>query len=257
MLFKINSKFMKTLLRPAAAFVVSIFSSMSMENVVAQDYWGDTVSQAAGTAAATGAVASGHSYAADTAYTTASGGFGSLLGESDFNYGYLDASYYWFDFDEDNFDSANGFGAALSLALLDSLYLKAAGSYAETEVEGGEDADYLDWQAGLGIGLPLMRRLDLVLEGGFAHRSLDVDAIDDFDDLTDGYGWYVAPGVRVGVNDYIEINGTVRYINVDETDELGIDVNALIHLTPNISLKGGVLFGDDANQYGVGLRLHF
>jgi hypothetical protein len=244
---------MKTLVQPAAVLSTLTLSLFAAGNLSAQDYWGDTAASAAGTAA----VASGNGYVADTAYTVARGGFGSLLGESDFNYGYLDASYYWFDFDEDNFDNASGFGAALSIPIADSLYIKGAANYAASETESGDDVDYLDWQAGVGIGLPLMRRIDLILEGGLAHRSIEVDGIDDFGDLTDGYGWYVAPGVRVGINDYVEINGTVRYISVDETDDLGVDINALIHLTQSISLKGGVLFSDDANQYGVGIRIHF
>lgn len=250
---------MKTLVLPAAVFSTLTISLFVTSDLSAQDYWGDAGS-AAGTAATTGVSDAGYGYE-DTSYSVGSGGstqMGSLLGESDFNYGYLDASYYFFDFDRDNFDSANGFGAALSIPLLDTIYLKGAANYAASEhTETGADIDYLDWQAGVGVGLPLMNRFDLILEGGLAHRSLDVDSIDNFDDLTDGYGWYVAPGVRVGVTEFIEINGTVRYIGVDNTNDLGFDVNALIHLTPNVSLKGGVLFSDDANQYGVGLRINF
>ena len=246
---------MKTLVLPAAILSTLTLSLFVVGDLSAQDYWGDAGTTAAAT---TGASAAGAGYGyddADTSYTgggSSGGAMGSLLGESSFNYGYLDASYYFFDFDRDNFDSANGFGAALSIPLLDSLYLKGAANYAESEhTVTGADVDYLDWQAGVGVGLPLMNRFDLIFEGGLAHRSLDVDSIDRFDDLTDGYGWYVAPGVRVGLNDYIEINGSVRYISIDETDDLGVDVNALIHL------KGGVLFSDDANQYGVGLRINF
>ena len=250
---------MKTLVLPAAVFSTLTITLFVAEDLSAQDYWGDAGSAAAAT---TGASAANYGYGtADTSYTgggSSGGSMGSLLGESDFNYGYLDAGYYFFDFDRDNFDSANGFGAALSIPLFDSIYLKGAGNYASSDdSETGANVDYLDWQAGVGIGLPLMNRFDLILEGGLAHRSLEVDSLGDFDDLTDGYGWYVAPGVRVGVNEYIEINGSVRYISVDETDDLGVDINALIHLTPSVSLKGGVLFSDDANQYGVGLRINF
>ena len=247
---------MKTLVQPAATFFAFSISLFIAGDLSAQDYWGPSDTSGASTSTSTPDY--GYDDSSYTVGSTGSTAMGSLLGESDFNYGYLDASYYFFDFDQDHFDGAHGFGGALSIPLLDSIFLKGAANYAASEDElSGADVDYLDWQAGVGVGLPLMNRFDLVLEGGLAHRSLEVDAIDGFDDLTDGYGWYVAPGVRVGINDYIEINGTVRYINVDDTDDLGFDVNALLHLTPSVSLKGGVLFSDDANQYGVGLRINF
>jgi len=246
---------MKSLFLPAATFAFASLSFVS--NVTAQDYWGDANSTNA--VGASAGASSGYGYT-DSGSSGSSTAMGSLLGESDFNYGYLDASYYFFDFDQDNFDSANGFGAALSIPLLDSIFLKGAANYASSNTEDQDAVDYLDWQAGVGVGIPLMSRFDLVLEGGLAHRSLEVDGIDgidDFDDLTDGYGWYVAPGVRVGINDYLEINGTVRYINVQDTSDLGIDIKAMLHLTPTISVTGGVLFSDDANQYGAGLRINF
>jgi hypothetical protein len=254
---------MKTLVLPAAIFSTLTLSLFVAGDLSAQDYWGDAGTAATNTNTSpttAGAATAGYGYE-DSTYAVGgrnSTAMGSLLGESDFSYGYLDASYYFFDFDRDNFDSAHGFGGALSIPLFDSIYLKGAANYAASEdMETGADVDYLDWQAGVGIGLPLMNRFDLILEGGLAHRSLEVDSIDNFDDLTDGYGWYVAPGVRVGLNEFIEINGTVRYISVDDTNDLGFNVDALIHLTPNVSLKGGVLFTDDANQYGVGLRINF
>ncbi len=243
---------MRSLLLPAASLTLA---SLSLAGTVsAQDYWGDANSTTA--AGASAGASSGYGYA-DSGSGGSSTAMGSLLGQSDFNYGYLDASYYFFDFDQDNFDSANGFGGALSIPILDSIFLKGAANYASTDTSDGDGVDYLDWQAGVGVGIPLMTRFDLVLEGGLAHRSLDVDGINDFGDLTDGYGWYVAPGVRVGINDYLEINGTVRYINVQDTSDLGIDIKALLHLTPTISVTGGVLFSDDANQYGAGLRINF
>ena len=243
---------MKSLLLPAVTLTLASVSLVGTAS--AQDYWGDAgYGNAAGGSAG---ASSGSEYV-----VSSNGGsgtaMGSLLGESDFNYGYLDGSYYFFDFDEDHFDSASGFGAALAIPLLDSIFLKGAVNYASSDTLDGDGVDYLDWQAGVGAGIPLMNRFDLVLEGGLAHRSLEVDGINDFRDLTDGYGWYVAPGVRVGINDYLEINGTVRYINVQDTDDLGIDIKALLHLTPTISVTGGVIISDDANQYGAGLRINF
>jgi len=240
---------MRSLLLPALTITFAGFPLAG--TLSAQDYWGDANSTNA--VGASAGASSGYAYT-DSGSGTA---MGSLLGESDFNYGYLDGSYYFFDFDEDNFDSASGFGAALSIPVLDSIFLKGAANYASSDTVEGDGVDYLDWQAGAGVGIPLMSRFDLVLEGGLAHRSLEVDGINDFGDLTDGYGWYVAPGLRVGINDYLEINGTVRYIDVQDTSDLGIDIKALLHLTPTISVSGGVLFSDDANQYGAGLRINF
>lgn len=243
---------MRFLPLPAAIFTLTSLSLVG--TAFAQDYWGDA--GYANTAGASAGASSGSGYN-ETASGNSSPAMGSLLGKSDFSYGYLDASYYFFDFDRDHFDSGNGFGAALSIPIASSVFLKAAANYVSSETDDGDEVDYLDWQAGVGVGIPLKSRFDLVLEGGLAHRSLEVDGINNFGDLTDGYGWYVAPGLRVGITDYLEINGTVRYTDVQDTSDLGIDVRALFHLTPGISITGGVVFSDDANQYGAGLRINF
>ena len=188
--------------------------------------------------------------------SSSGGGGGSLFGASDLNYGYIEASYFSFDFSDEAIDAANGFGIELSVPVVDSLYLTASLLTASPEdADGNElESDYVSWELGAGIGLPLGNGFDLVLEGGLARREFTGDFLAD---PVDGYGIYLAPGVRWQLNDVLELNAGLKYYSVDELNDLGFEAKALIHLTPSISLQGSAFFGDTENHYGVGARLSF
>lgn len=196
----------------------------------------------------------------DSAYsgapTTSGGGNGGgLFGESQFSYGYFDLGYFVHSFESEELDDANGFAGALSIPIVDSLYVRAALGFASPEDQENEEIDYLAWSLGGGLGLPLgSTGLDLVIETGIAHRKLEGGA---FEDPIDGYGFYVTPGVRLGLGDLVELNGGVTFLNVDSDSDVGVDLKALLHLTPSISLFGGASFAEELDQYGVGLRLSF
>jgi hypothetical protein len=184
-----------------------------------------------------------------------SGGGGGLFGESQFSYGYFDLGYFVHAFDADGLDDANGFAGALSIPLADSLFVKAALGFASPEFEDGVEVDYIAWNLGGGIGLPIGGgAFDIVIEGGLAHRKLEGGA---FEDPIDGYGFYVTPGVRLGLGELVELNGGVTFLNVESDSNVAVEAKALLHLTPNVSLFGSGTFAEEVNQYGVGLRLSF
>ncbi|MCB1078231.1 MAG: hypothetical protein KDM64_10445 [Verrucomicrobiae bacterium] len=191
--------------------------------------------------------------AADGGATKSSGG--GLFGASQFSYGYFDFGYFVHTFDAEVLDDANGFAGALSIPLADSLYVKAALGFAHPEDQDGKEIDYVAWDLGGGIGLPIgSSAFDIVLEAGIAHRKLGDGA---FEDPIDGYGFYVMPGVRWGLGEVIELNGGVTFLNVDSDGNVAVDVKALLHLTPSVSLFAEGSFAEEVNQYGVGLRLSF
>ena len=143
----------------------------------------------------------------------------------------------------------------LSVPLVDSLYVKAALGFASpADQTTGQDLDYVTWQLGAGIGLPIATGFDLVLEAGIAHQELTGAR---FLDSFDGYGYYASPGVRWAIGDLIELNGGVTFMNIDSDSNVSVDLKALLHLLPSVSLWGGASFSEEVNQYGVGLRLSF
>lgn len=217
-------------------FSLALFSGFAVVDSQAQDsYW--DAAYAGGAAPAGG------------------GNGGGLFGQSQFSYGYFDLGYFVHAFEAENLDDANGFAGALSIPIVDSLYVRAALGFASPEDQENEEIDYLAWSLGGGLGLPIgSSALDLVVEAGIAHRKLEGGA---FEDPIDGYGFYVTPGVRLGLGDLVELNGGVTFINVDSDSDVGVDLKALLHLTPSISLFGGATFAEEVDQYGVGLRLSF
>ena len=183
------------------------------------------------------------------------GGGGGLFGASAFNYGYFDFGYFNYDFASDLVDSSNGFSGKLSIPIVDSLYVAGGLAYASPDLFESGSLDYLTWNAGVGLGVPIGGTgIDFVIEGGVAHQSLDGTK---FHDSFDGYGFYVSPGVRVGFGELVELNGGVTFVNIDSDSNVEVDVKALLHLTPSVSLFGEAGFAEEVNQYGVGLRIGF
>lgn len=183
------------------------------------------------------------------------GGKRGLFGASQFSYGYFDLGYFFHDFQADGVDEANGFAGALSIPLADSLFVKAALGFAHPELEDGREIDYVAWNLGGGLGIPLgASAFDIVIEGGIAHRKLEGDA---FLDPIDGYGFYVTPWVRWGIGQILELNGGVTFLNVESDSNVAAEAKALLHLTPNVSLFGAGTFSEEVNQFGVGVRLSF
>ena len=174
--------------------------------------------------------------------------------DSIFAYDYLDLGYFTYDFDDAGVDSATGFGAELSVPLLSILFAKASLSYATPETSDGEDLDYLAWELGGGIGIPLKSNLDLVIEGGVSGQSFSSGFPND---PLDGHGLYVTPGLRLMLGDLLELNGGVTFTNIDSNTDLGLDLKALIHITPRLSAFGSAYYSDEVSQYGLGLRLSF
>ncbi len=178
-----------------------------------------------------------------------------LFGESAFSYGFVDLDYRFFSFEDEEIDDSSGFAGAVSVPIVDSFYIAGSLSVTGTETEDGEDLDYLDWAIGPGVGLPIGYGFDFVIDGGLARQKLEADA---FEDPIDGYGWYISPGVRVGISDMFELNGGLTLMNIEDRDaDLGLDFKALLRLTPNVSLSGTATFYEELNEYGLGVRLSF
>lgn len=179
---------------------------------------------------------------------------GGLFGASNFKYGFVDAGYYLYDFDDSSIESASGFAGTISVPIVDSFFVKASVGFASPEAETGDDVKYLTWDLGAGVGLPIFEKLDFVIEGGMAHQRFTSRVLDN---PIDGWGWYASPALRFMVGDALELNGGVTFQHVNADGEMSLDLKALLHLTPNVSLHGGVSFSEEVNRYGAGLRISF
>ncbi len=174
--------------------------------------------------------------------------------QSAFNYNYLDLGYFNYEFDDDNVSSTGGLGAEFSLPIISTLYLTGGFGYVTPDTTIGDDLDFLSWNAGVGLGIPIKSNLDFVIEGGLSREKFVSDVLDD---PIDGYGIYVTPGLRLMIGDLLELSGGVTITNIDSTTDLGVDLKALFHLTPSLSVFGSAGYTEEVSQYGLGLRLSF
>ncbi|NNE90611.1 MAG: hypothetical protein HKN23_03100 [Verrucomicrobiales bacterium] len=184
-------------------------------------------------------------------------GSGGLFGGGDrtvFAYDYFDLGYLHYQFDDGAVENASGFGGKLSLPIVGTFFGTASLGFATPDTSDGESLDYVTWKLGAGLGIPLSHNLDFVIEGGLAREKFTADILAD---PVDGYGTYVTPGLRLMLGDFIELNGGVSITNIDSQTETGVDLKALLHLTPTLSLFGNAYYTEEVSQYGLGLRLSF
>ena len=162
-------------------------------------------------------------------------------------YTYLEAGYVDIDLNDVDADG-DGFALGGSLALGDAFYL--AGSYADYDLNFGIDAQEL--LLGVGYHYGLSSGLDLVAEGGYAHTEIDTQ-FGDFDDS----GLYLSGGLRWMALERLELNGRVRYVDLDDSgDGTALLLGGLFHVTPDLALGGGVELSDDSDVYNIGFRLY-
>lgn len=167
---------------------------------------------------------------------------------ADLQYDYIEGGYQSVDLDTPNVDG-DGLFLGGSLLVAQSLFVSA--EYDWADFDRGVDASGFD--LGLGVRLPASPELDVVLRGGYAHAEVDTD-FGDFDD--DGY--FASGGVRWLVNEQIELNAFLDYVDLDDSgDDTALALGGVIHLQPQLALTAGVEIGDDADAFRLGLRYHF
>ena len=202
-------------------------------------------------------------YEPDYAYSDGGGGgsdsgrgiLGGIFNTNpNFKYGYLEAQYKGLSFSEDFFDDRGGYFGEISFGGTGNVYVKANGFYAPGKSDDIEDVSYFFASAGPGIALPIGSILDIHFDGGIAYEKFDTE----LSELADGtIGYYLSPGVRVGLGNNFEVNGALKYRNIDSVGEFSIQLGLHIYINENIVLVGSADFGEEIDTYGVGLRLNF
>ena len=171
-----------------------------------------------------------------------------------FKYGYVEGQIRGVSFSEDFFDDRVAYFGEISFGGTGNFYLNASGLYAPGKDDDIEDVSYFFGTLGPGLALPIGNSLDIHFDGGLAYQRFDTD----FLDLADGsFGYYLSPGIRLGLGNNFEVNSSLKYTNIDSLSEFSVLVGLHLYINENIVLVGSVDFGEEIDTYGVGLRLNF
>jgi hypothetical protein len=150
------------------------------------------------------------------------------------------------------------YGVGLSFALGDTLFLK--GTVAEGESDRvvfrdvfSDKVDINSYTLGIGAHIPISSRSDFVssvsyIKNEVGYRGFNQDA--------DGYG--IDAGVRSMLNDWIEIQAGINYVDGSNMDgKVGFSADAKFYLTPRFSLNVGYAERDKIDGISAGLRFNF
>ena len=154
----------------------------------------------------------------------------------DISYSYVDLDY--LSVNPEGAPSEDGFGLAGSFSIADNIHLFA--DYA--------GLDSLD-QTSFGVGYHTNG--DVSFFGNLSFVSLNPDGFPS----EDGFG--IEGGARGFFSDELEWQASVAYINVDSGDDTSFNLGVRYHINDMASVGVFAGFGDDSNQYGVGLRYSF
>jgi hypothetical protein len=166
-------------------------------------------------------------------------------------YTYLEGGYQFIDIDVGGGVDVDGdgFGIGGSVSVTDHIHLLA--SYSKVDLDFGIDAS--EYSVGVGGRLPVGPGVHLTGSVGWAWAKLDTP-FGDFDDD----GIFLSGGVRWMATERVELNGELTYVDLDDAgDDTTLSIGLLFHLTPDLALGIGALFGDDVTGYQAGLRYYF
>jgi len=166
-------------------------------------------------------------------------------------YTYAEADYARVDFD--NFsDDANVFAAGGSFGVTEMLYLVGGYSYGRIDTNG-PDVDLQNFDAGLGLHIPLDSKVDLIAEVAYAWAKVHVDSFGSEDD--DGVAFKA--GIRAMLSPEFELNAGGTYVDISGNDSTAGYVGGVYNFDDALAVTGTILVGDDATSYGIGLRYYF
>lgn len=165
----------------------------------------------------------------------------------DINYNYIDGLYV--NTDVDGFDdNADGFGARASFGLGRNLHL--VGSWFNRELEvGGSDFDIDRTTFGIGFHWAVADSADWLVDVEYLNE--------DFDDISDQDGYQVSTGFRAYAGENFEVDGGIRYADLDDDSETFGYLRGIYFLDENWGLTGEIEAGEDDHSFLLGARLSF
>lgn len=166
---------------------------------------------------------------------------------SQFSYNYVELSY-----DENDFDVPGGDVDGDGLTLSGSFEINddwhAYASYGSYDLDFGIDVD--TWMIGAGYSYPIRSGVDLY--GRVLYIDTSVDGPFNGDD--DGLGLQFR--IRGRVNDALELEGGVQYVDVGDSDT-SLTASARYHFNRSFSAGLSLTFGGDTDGIGINARFTF
>lgn len=173
----------------------------------------------------------------------------ALAQEGRLDYTYVEAAYVDTERDAGPFD-VDGDGLALkgSLSITDTVFVFA--DYNSYDYDFGLDAT--GYELGAGMRWGLKPELDLTADVAYVHAEVDLPGGGDFDD--DGLGLGV--GLRSRVHDQIEVQGGIRYVDLDDSDTF-LTLGGRYYFTETVAVGLGLELNDDDTSWRLSIRAEF
>jgi hypothetical protein len=167
------------------------------------------------------------------------------------SYTYMEAGYAHVELDD--FD-ANGEALALegSVALTDMFHLVGGYQDGTIEADGNVDVDVSTMEVGAGMHFPINPTIDFVTQATWVSTEVDVDGFGGVDD--DGYG--LGMGLRAMLSPKFELDGSVHYVDINDSDDTSFGAKAIYHFTDMFAMTGSVVSGEETTTYGLGVRMN-
>lgn len=158
-------------------------------------------------------------------------------------------------FDADRIDDANGFHAGISFAPIPGLYFTGDFHYANAEefLTSEEDIDFIDASAGIGLRATLAGALAVYVEGGVAYGKFDRPESSDIS--YDGVGFYVEPGLKIGLFGRVEGSVAAELTVLEDEEWVGAKAGLMIGITDNFGLTVDAGVSEHTDYVGVGMRI--
>ena len=175
---------------------------------------------------------------------------GSKPARSGFDYNYAELSYDKHDFDvsraPDNIDG-DGFTLSGSFKVAEEWHVYA--SYGTANLDFGIDVD--TWALGLGYNYSLKPNVDLYGRVLYIDQSASAGGFSAHDN---GLGLQFR--VRGRVNDKVEVEGGIQYLDVASSDT-SLQASVRYYFTRAFSAGIGITLGGDQDGLGVNARYSF
>lgn len=170
-----------------------------------------------------------------------------VAAQDGFDYSYITGSYSKADFDSFSADG-DGFGVGVSLGVHENFHV--FGAYSGLDL--GSSVDASAWEAGVGFNTPISELMDVVVRVSLVSAEVDTPfgSVDD-----DGYS--VGAGLRVGANQWIELDFGAAYVDTDSGNETSLNAGFLYNATDNIAVGVSGSWDDDVTIWSLDGRLYF
>ncbi len=162
-------------------------------------------------------------------------------------YTYVEGGWVHADLDNVNEDG-DGWAVGGSYAFHPNFH--AIAEYEDIDLGGNLDASAL--AIGIGGNLTLRPGLDGIGRVRWIHEEVDTGNGGNDDD---GYG--LEAGLRLMINPQLELDGSINYVDVGDSDDTALAIGALYEVAQSLALGGDFSFSDDVTSFFLKARFYF